>query len=379
MKTYLSAVFAALLLVSLASAQTVIIDDVFGDGNPETNTDGFVAPGIDGSYYIVASDGGVETEGTGIPEVTESGGALKFDPSANGNWARGELISKHDFPLPTAGTTRTFSWTIGPVTPISIIGGDDYRIQLNAINAARTQDTNGDGIGRGHERFALDGTGEGASAISLDLYFEEEKVFFEGPGTVLAQLWEKDSTFDASSNGSHLDPTGVGPDLPFSDGYNFSIGDEEGIEWDFWVDSNTFSLEMSDTGYTWSDSVTGFEFSRDYTTQQAADFAGGYWAFMDGQNRDFGRGFHELSRFMVTETGAVGLDGDFDGDGDVDGADFLTWQRDLGDAANLALWQSNYVNPLSAASGASAVPEPTGLAICLAGLAFAGGLRRKRA
>ncbi len=42
--------------------------------------------------------------------------------------------------------------------------------------------------------------------------------------------------------------------------------------------------------------------------------------------------------------GAVspGQDGDFDGDLDVDGADFLKWQRDSGDAANLALWETNF-------------------------------------
>ena len=67
---------------------------------------------------------------------------------------------------------------------------------------------------------------------------------------------------------------------------------------------------------------------------------------------------------------------DFDSDLDVDGADFLTWQRGLGtgttlaegdanednvvDGADLAIWESQYGIPvLSAAS--SAVPEPSAL------------------
>jgi len=59
--------------------------------------------------------------------------------------------------------------------------------------------------------------------------------------------------------------------------------------------------------------------------------------------------------------------GDFDGDGDRDGADFLVWQRDLGDAASLAIWEANFgVPPLSAI--ATAVPEPASLLLALLGL-----------
>ncbi len=310
MKTFVSAILAALLFGGLAIGQTVVIDDVFGDGNPETNTDGTVGPGIDGSYYIVSADGGVDTAGTGIPEVTEPG-PLKFDPSANGNWARAELLSKNNFPMPTAGNTRTMSWTIGPVTPTQI--SDNYRIQFTAINAARTQDTAGNGIGRGSERWLVDGT-NGESAISLDLFFSEDSVFNE-IGTLSGQLWEKDSTFPSANNGTQLDPTGEGGDF-------FGIGEELVSEWRFWEDPNTFSLTMSDTGYTWSDTVTGFEFSKDYTAQTAADFADGYWAFTMGQNPNTGRGTHELSRFLVTETGdGGGVTGDFDNDGSWDCAD----------------------------------------------------------
>jgi enediyne biosynthesis protein E4 len=50
--------------------------------------------------------------------------------------------------------------------------------------------------------------------------------------------------------------------------------------------------------------------------------------------------------------------GDFDGDGDVDGRDFLVWQRNPS-VGDLADWQANYgAGPLAATS--VAVPEPTG-------------------
>ncbi|QEG34030.1 lamin tail domain-containing protein [Bythopirellula goksoeyrii] len=54
----------------------------------------------------------------------------------------------------------------------------------------------------------------------------------------------------------------------------------------------------------------------------------------------------------------VGIPGDFDMDGNVDGNDFLVWQRNPA-VGNLSDWQSNYGTPLSATIGA--VPEPATL------------------
>jgi len=82
-------------------------------------------------------------------------------------------------------------------------------------------------------------------------------------------------------------------------------------------------------------------------------------------------------------------DADFDGDGTVDGKDFLTWQRGFGlagqinnsngdadgsgtiDDLDLAAWESQFGNPppLSGLAGAAAVPEPT--TGCLLALALA--------
>src|SRR5690606_26032812 len=76
-------------------------------------------------------------------------------------------------------------------------------------------------------------------------------------------------------------------------------------------------------------------------------------------------------------------DADFDNDNDVDGQDFLIWQRGLGvgtdnatgdangsgsvDAADLAIWRSEFGPSATAAVGA--VPEPS--AVLLAGVAVA--------
>ncbi len=75
---------------------------------------------------------------------------------------------------------------------------------------------------------------------------------------------------------------------------------------------------------------------------------------------------------------ASGTPGDFDVDGDVDGADFLIWQRGEsplgGTSAELADWQNNYgPNPLVGAT--SAVPEPSCMLLMLTSTALL-GLRR---
>ncbi len=85
------------------------------------------------------------------------------------------------------------------------------------------------------------------------------------------------------------------------------------------------------------------------------------------------------------------LDGDTNRDGDVDGPDFLAWQRGIekaspdwsdgnfnadstSDAADLALWHSSYGNVVSVAT----IPEPASATGCLIAMLFLlGGLRTK--
>lgn len=83
--------------------------------------------------------------------------------------------------------------------------------------------------------------------------------------------------------------------------------------------------------------------------------------------------WNELSLITVE-----GVTGDFDGDGDVDGQDFLVWQRGESpeplSATDLADWQGAYgVGPLAAIA---AVPEPsTVLLIGIVGVSALGGRR----
>jgi hypothetical protein len=86
---------------------------------------------------------------------------------------------------------------------------------------------------------------------------------------------------------------------------------------------------------------------------------------------------------------------DFDGDGDVDGGDFLTWQRGVGatgqpnkatgDAngdgnvtgADLAIWRQQFgTTPPSGAIAAAAVPEPAVGVLAIGAIAFLAVRRR---
>jgi hypothetical protein len=98
-----------------------------------------------------------------------------------------------------------------------------------------------------------------------------------------------------------------------------------------------------------------------------------------------------LTTFTQRFTRAV--PGDFDSDGDVDGADFVIWQTNFpaasgktlatGDAdadgdvdgADFVVWQTNF--PTTSAGGSSPVPEPTSLTLALVTAAFLGLKGRK--
>jgi hypothetical protein len=111
--------------------------------------------------------------------------------------------------------------------------------------------------------------------------------------------------------------------------------------------------------------------------------------------------------YIVTHNGVTGIDnihvnevvtaipGDFDGDNDVDGADFVAWQTNFpkasgatlaqGDAdsdgdvdgADFVVWQTHF--PTSGGSGVTTIPEPTSILPLMIGSILFGVLRCQRA
>jgi hypothetical protein len=74
--------------------------------------------------------------------------------------------------------------------------------------------------------------------------------------------------------------------------------------------------------------------------------------------------------FSVVVSDEPGQDGDFDEDGDVDGRDFLSWQRGASpnpfSAGDLTLWQDNY--GLGGLAAIASVPEPTSMLLLVCGV-----------
>jgi len=96
-----------------------------------------------------------------------------------------------------------------------------------------------------------------------------------------------------------------------------------------------------------------------------------------------------IDNFRSESIGSA-LPGDFDTDGDVDGADLVLWKGDFGlnadsdadndgdtDGADFLIWQQNWTGSLSTPS-AAAVPEPASVGMAMAGTALLLAAVRRR-
>jgi len=76
--------------------------------------------------------------------------------------------------------------------------------------------------------------------------------------------------------------------------------------------------------------------------------------------------FQSNGNGAIYQIQAIPRSGDFDNDGDVDGADFLAWQRDTG-IGNLSDWESSF-GSTGALAATHSVPEPTTWLLLLVGV-----------
>jgi T5SS/PEP-CTERM-associated repeat protein len=99
----------------------------------------------------------------------------------------------------------------------------------------------------------------------------------------------------------------------------------------------------------------------------------------DGSGSNWDINYVGNSVFAIYLGAAVGIPGDFDGDGDVDGLDLLAWQRDPS-IGNIADWQANYPSPLTAPLGnLASVPEPGTIVLLLSAAMACIGRKRNQA
>jgi fibronectin-binding autotransporter adhesin len=82
----------------------------------------------------------------------------------------------------------------------------------------------------------------------------------------------------------------------------------------------------------------------------------------------------DLTGYTLLTVGSLGTVGDYDGDGDIDGRDFLILQRNPG-LGSVSDWQNAYGNSELAAS--TSVPEPSALVLAIS-LAAASSFSRRR-
>ncbi len=212
------------------------------------------------------------------------------------------------------------------------------------------------------------------------------------PFLTRSSRWGWVDTTNASFNTGDGTLTAVNPNHPIFDGMTgIDMWDETRISSDNGIQSNgttdvgngTLLATAASTGDIWvAHWDTGVEF---YTG--SGQTAGGPRLFFSlgtaainnawGANNSTPEGEQIFLNAVDFMAPGPGVPGDFDADSDVDGADFLVWQRDLGDAVNLDLWKANF-GTTAAAATAAVVPEPTSILLLGLGSLLIGGAVRRR-
>lgn len=143
----------------------------------------------------------------------------------------------------------------------------------------------------------------------------------------------------------------------------------------------------SPSGLTWAaDAWYNFKINLDYSTKQYDFFVDGskvnaapipfYEAAATSASRFYiSKGTNQAGQIIddVSITATPALEGDFDANGIVDGADFLLWQRD-NSVGSLETWKTNF-GATAAVAAVSAVPEPTSAMLALGSLLLGMGVR----
>lgn len=232
------------------------------------------------------------------------------------------------------------------------------------------------GTSQGYNNYFQLNSADGATGVRVRAHhFSESRVLENG----ITQDNAMALNMHGIANGSAgpADQVSYGSEHPvwdarfFNDGWNsFEIWASahptlEG-DWLRFYLNGVFVGESNPNWFNWNNSLSSIEFG---------------WTSL-GANTGY------FDNFNVT-TPTAGLEADFDQDDDVDGNDFLIWQRGVGSAGGPSqgdanddglvdgldrdVWKSQFGSP-SASVAAGAIPEPSALALALSSAWLAGGL-----
>ena len=195
----------------------------------------------------------------------------------------------------------------------------------------------------------------------------------QAPGMQAGATFEFFTHFSINASG-HMSFMGT------ASGGGVPLGEDRGI----WAQNPAGALELVVRIGDWVHPMTGVVVRMADATNTTLLASQGYGEVFDIDiqsafklESEFGTAWnsdHKLAFSVTYANAAMGevlfladldpANGDFDGDGDVDGRDFLLWQRTDKTPSGLSAWQANYgAGNLTALA---AVPEPTSLAFMIA-------------
>lgn len=335
---------AATLLAAMPhlACGAVVIDDEFDDRNVATNDSGvgtgfFTGTSAEGSTFV--ESGTLET-------------VLAMIPNGSGSTITG--ISSKD----------TFDF-------------------FNADGATLTWDVHHYAASPGSYR-AFVGVGDTQNNIAGTL----GSPFLTNEAYVWVQLNTVDPAFGGTQGALLVDKAGVpGEPNPPTVLANWEWNSFDGIS------PMTITMNLDETGYDidFSDGTTSVTGTWPENQFSASDWSGGARAIASTQAEPGGQLVFDRLQVEENEPGSGDENADFDGDGDVDGADFLTWQRGVGvgmdlstgdandsgtvDGTDLEIWESQF-GPAALAAG-TAIPEPASVLLSLLAV-FAGAAARRQ-
>lgn len=268
LKNILPSLLLPLFVSAAGAANLVIVNDNFNNGDFAT-----AGPGNTGSGFTVFNNG--------TKSASETTSAKWVPGTTADAWQRTEVHSNDEVPVATLLSTYTsvqYSWTLSGISTVRTSGTDaEYRIQLGILPATVAQ-------GTGAEMYA-----NSQGGIWFDM-----NILGSATNQTTATLFDGNTTKAANADGT-------------------SRGGVTVAGWNWATTPRTFTLTLTATGYSWSDS-TGANYGG--TTYANAGFTpalmgSNFWGFTMGQDRDVqGKGGNTLSNFSVIavpEAGSTGL------------------------------------------------------------------------